>query len=307
MLKGLKILNQNNIIRKVGSKIKNLPQNIKIKKVISSLNKQQNFKKISLKRKSHPRIVVSLTSYKKRFNTLDICVKSILNQTLQPDRLILYLSKEEKYEDIPESVKKLEKYGLEIKFVEYDLKPHKKYYYAMQEFPNDIIITVDDDVIYDKHLIEYLWITHLKFKRSIIATRAHQITFTANGKINLYNNWNWTSKIEETPRMDLMPTGVGGILYPPHVLRKDLLNNKEKIEKYIKVDDLWLKNVEVLSNVSTVLCKKSTVLEKRRIGIPNTQDTALMNVNVFENNNDKALEELDKEYNLSRKILSRVS
>lgn len=299
-------MNQNNIIRRVGSKMKHLPRTIRKKRVMSSLNKQRNFKKISLKRKSHPRIIVSLTSYKKRFNTLDICIKSILNQTMRPDRLILYLSKEEKYEDIPESVKKLEKYGLEIKFVDQDLKPHKKYYYAMKEFPNDVVITIDDDVIYDKHLIEYLWESHIRFNKCVIATRAHQILFDKDGKRKPYKEWNWCSKVEDTPKMDLVATGVGGILYPPNLLDKKLLDSEKKIKEYINVDDLWLKNIEVLSNIATVICKKGIVLEKNRIDLPNTQTTALTNINVTKNNNDIALEKLDQEYGFSKKILRNI-
>lgn len=299
-------MNQNNIIRRVGSKMKHLPRTIRKKRVMSSLNKQRNFKKISLKRKSHPRIIVSLTSYKKRFNTLDICIKSILNQTMRPDRLILYLSKEEKYEDIPESVKKLEKYGLEIKFVDQDLKPHKKYYYAMKEFPNDVVITIDDDVIYDKHLIEYLWESHIRFNKCVIATRAHQILFDKAGQRKPYQKWNWCSKLEDTPRMDLVATGVGGILYPPNLLDKKLLDSEKKIKEYINVDDLWLKNIEVLSNIATVICKKGIVLEKNRIDLPNTQATGLANINVIKNNNDIALGKLDQEYGFSKKILRNI-
>ena len=40
-----------------------------------------------------------------------------------------------------------QKRGLTIRFCE-DLKAHKKYYYAFKEYPDDIVITVDDDVIY---------------------------------------------------------------------------------------------------------------------------------------------------------------
>lgn len=294
-----------NILKKGVRKLKQIPIKVNTKAKLFYIEKVPS--KIKLKESRRPRIIVSLTSYKKRLNSVILTLKSLLNQTVLPDKVILYLYEKERIELPSPLIGLVEKNNIELKFVTEDLKSHKKYYYAMQEFPNDIIITVDDDVIYDKHLIEYLWLTHLKFKKSIITTRAHQITFTANGKINSYNNWNWNSKLEETPSMDLVATGVGGILYPPHVLKEELLNNKEKINEYIKVDDLWLKNIEVLSNVSTVLCKKSTVLEKRRIDVPNTQDTALTNVNVFENNNDKALNELDKEYNLSRKILSKIS
>ena len=40
--------------------------------------------------------------------------------------------------------------GLEIIFVSDELACHNKYYYAFQQYSDDVIITVDDDVIYDK-------------------------------------------------------------------------------------------------------------------------------------------------------------
>ena len=262
--------------------------------------------KIKLRETRSPRIIVSLTSYNKRLSSVVLTIKSLLKQTKLPDKIILYLYKDEK-EYLPSALTKLvDKNNLKIEWVDEDLKPHKKYYYAMQQFPNDFIITVDDDVIYDRHLIEYLWKSHLKFKKSVIATRAHQVTFK-NNIIQPYNKWNWNSKLESTPRMDLVATGVGGILYPPHLLKKELLTDKEKIKKYLRVDDLWLKNIEVISRVSTVICDEGRILERNRIDVPNTQATALANINVSESNNDKALKKLEEEYSFSQEILQNIS
>src|SRR5699024_12827234 len=71
------------------------------------------------------------------------------------------------------------------------------------------------------------------------------------------------------PRPTLLPyttlfpiSGAGSVLYPPHLLDKKLLFNLDYIKHYITVDDLWLKLVEVLSNVPTVVC--SLRIEKMR-------------------------------------------
>ena len=60
--------------------------------------------------------------------------------------------------------------------------------------------------------------------------------------------------------------------------------NLDYIKHYITVDDLWLKLVEVLSNVPTVVC--SLRIEKMREGIPDTQAQGLFNKNVGKNEND---------------------
>ena len=39
-----------------------------------------------------PRLIVSLTSYGDRLNTLSICLKSLLNQTRKADKILGYLT-----------------------------------------------------------------------------------------------------------------------------------------------------------------------------------------------------------------------
>ena len=81
-----------------------------------------------------------------------------------------------------------------------------------------------------------------------------------------------------------------------------LLFNLDYIKHYITVDDLWLKLVEVLSNVPTVVC--SLKIEKMREGITDTQAQGLFNKNVGKNENDLYLKDLDKEFSLASKILA---
>lgn len=287
-----------NIVRKVGHIIKHGPEIIRKKIIFTKLQHQDTFKNSVVKQNREPQLIVSLTSYKERFSTLDICLKSLLNQTLLPDHLILYLNKEEK-EDVPVSIKKLEQYGLEIEFVDRDLKPHKKYYYAMKEYPNDIVITVDDDVIYSKYLIESLYKTYKKFPNCVVAARAHEIVFK-NKKIKNYLDWNWSSNISNKPSFLFMGTGVGGILYPPHLLNLNLLLNLNYIKKYINVDDLWLKTVEIMSNIPVVICDAK--IDRERIDIPYVQGVGLAQQNVNGSGNNANLKSLDDEFGLALKI-----
>ena len=48
--------------------------------------------------KRETQLIVSLTSYRERFKDLPITIYSILNQSLKPDRVILWL--DEEYEDL---------------------------------------------------------------------------------------------------------------------------------------------------------------------------------------------------------------
>ena len=250
----------------------------------------------------HNNIIISLTSYTKRFDTLDLCIKSLLMQTIKPDRVVLYLARKDG-ENIPSKILELKQYGLDIRIVSEDYRPHKKYMYAMEEFTDSLIITVDDDAIYSNNLVKALLDTHRKYPNAVVTGRAREIKIT-NGIFSPYNEWKLSGKREE-PSMMMLATGVGGILYPPKLLDVDMVTNREYIEKYIDVDDLWLKNVEILSNIPTVLCGLN--IDIGRYDIPSAQKRGLFVKNTgIENNNDKKWNELNKEFKLFNKLKGKV-
>lgn len=250
--------------------------------------------------KYEPRLIVSLTSYGERLETLDICIKSLIKQTKTSDKIVVYLTNDIQEKDLPDKLLTLKKDGLEFRFIPLDLKPHKKYYYAMQEFPDDLIVTVDDDVIYDPELLEKLYQTYQKFPNCVVTGRAHEITFDEQGNFKPYNDWKWESAVEDKPSMKFIATGAGGILYPPHLIDSNILLDLAEIKRYLTVDDLWLKTAEVLSGVSTVIC--DCRMEERRQGIPNTQEQGLFNNNIGQNENDLHLKDLDQRFDLAKKI-----
>ena len=104
-------------------------------------------------------IVVTLTSWIKRINTVKKIIESIMNNTVKPDRLYLNLSKTE-FDGI-ELPKDLVEYfdsdeRLIINWVEgEDTKSMKKVFPILQYLKDDdIIITADDDIMFPKDLIE---------------------------------------------------------------------------------------------------------------------------------------------------------
>lgn len=70
-------------------------------------------------------IVVSLTSYQGRIDVVDIAVKCLLRQTVKANRIVIWLAVEEFTEDtLPESIRDLRHYGVEIRFCD-NLLAHK--------------------------------------------------------------------------------------------------------------------------------------------------------------------------------------
>lgn len=97
--------------------------------------------------------MVSLTSFGPRLATLDLPLKSIFRQRTKPDHLMIVLDDDPVCRAYAESHTELADAGVEFVFDSIGLKPHNKYYYAMQKYPDAVVITVDDDSIYRKDTV----------------------------------------------------------------------------------------------------------------------------------------------------------
>lgn len=242
-------------------------------------------------------VIVSLTSFTPRLNKLHIVIKSLLRQKYQPLKIILYLANDVNVNNIPKKLLKLTKTNkFEIKTGYENLKPHKKYFFVIQEYPESIIITVDDDLIYDKNLIKDLYLCYKKNPNSVIARRVNLITKDKNGNLNKYSNWIWEYKENTNSSFDLLATGCGGVLYPPKIFSNEIFN-KEIIYKYcLNTDDIWLKFMELKNNIPVTFTNSKVV---HPLSIRNSQETALMNENTTgKNRNDESIENLQKALNI---------
>lgn len=76
--------------------------------------------------------------------------------------------------------------------------------------------------------------------------------------------------------------------------------NVNEINKYISVDDLWLKAVELVGRVPVVLCDSK--VDRVRIELPGAAENGLTKVNVELNQNDMYWSLLNREYNLISKF-----
>lgn len=204
-------------------------------------------------------IVVSVTSYPKRILTIDKILESVINQTILPNKIVLYLSKHEfkDFDKIPD-LKQYEEYGFEIHWCDENLKSHKKWFYALQEYQDDLVITMDDDILYGNTAIEKLLKYHEKYPNAVIARRAHLITCNSDYSIAQYNDWyTECSLYVGTPRMDLVATTGSGTLFPPHIFEKEIFNKDRFMELCPYADDLWLKVMESYSEIPVVLAEKT--------------------------------------------------
>lgn len=251
----------------------------------------RNSKYSKMKKILKKKVIVSLTSYPARINCVSKVVETIYKQTELPSRVLLYLAAPQfpnKEADLPDELLNfVNENKLEIRWCDEDLRPHKKYFYAMRDFPNDLIVTVDDDLIYDSNTIERLHCSYMANPNCVSANRCHVIA--VDDKFNVLPYKYWIKATEEpvnTPSYQLIPIGVGGVLYPASLFVNGL-SNKMFNESYIKelclnADDLWLKTMELVNDIPVVL----TGLNPKLKYVEGSQETALYIQNKDNNEND---------------------
>lgn len=192
-------------------------------------------------------IIISLTSFPKRMHDLHYCLYSLLTQNLKPNKLILWLAEEQfpnKEKDIPESVLKLKNNGLTIRWCE-DIRSYKKLIPALKQYPNDYIVTADDDIYYPEDWLENIWEAHKKYPNSIISTRSRKIKLDSNNVDN-YINWKLNNK-EESPSYLNFPTNGAGTLFYPNSLDANVFNEELFLKLCPSGDDIWFWAMMVLN------------------------------------------------------------
>ena len=202
--------------------------------------------KLQTENKSGLKVIVSLTSFPARLPYVWMVVECLFRQTVKPDIIALYLSREQVPDMslVPVRVLDLQRRGLQIHLCDGDLRSHKKYYYAFQEYPNDIVITVDDDLFYPSDFIENLMKAH----------EAHPDCIIANWSKNMRPG---TSKYGEWPDAEVglkktgqIVIGCEGVLYPcpSRCMHEDVCKAEIFKEHSFLADDIWLSCMALLKN-----------------------------------------------------------
>ena len=241
-------------------------------------------------------VIVSLTTYGLKIQQVFLTIESLLHQTYKPNRIILWLDEQTYFnrDEIPLSLKLQEKRGLEIKFCK-DVRSYTKLVPTIKNYPHSIIISVDDDIIYPIDFIEKLMDAYKREPHKIYFYRGHQITIKKDGKIGSYLDW--VKKGAHGSSIYNVPTGVYGILYPPHILHEDILNEDLFLKLCPYADDIWFKAMSLLKNVE---CEKIPYVGFEHNFVPLAVDYAssLQKINVVEGGNDVQIKRVFDYYDL---------
>lgn len=224
------------------------------------------------------RLIVSLTSYRPRLQTLHLTIRSLIEQTVQPDSIIIWLTSEDRT-FLPSKPE----YHHDLVRVETcdELGPYKKLVPALLRYPEAAIVTVDDDAYYHRHWLSQL-LNEYDGDGSILCHIAYRVHFTSEDNVAPYGEWtrDVQDRFARQPSTDLIPIGVGGVLYPPKSLSPLVTNRLLFTRVCPGCDDLWFYAMARLNGTRA-----------RKIGTrlyqvlwPGTQDSALWIKNVAFNN-----------------------
>jgi len=239
--------------------------------------------------------VVSLTTYGKRIETVHLTIESIARGSLLPGRLILWLDDEAAYAGRPETLRRLEARGLEVRLTR-NYGPHTKYYpYLVSGAPLDVpLVTADDDTLYPRNWLRSLAESCKEDPSLVHCCRAHVVELEGEGFAPYIS---WRRCRSTVPSALNFATGVSGAIYPPAFQQRLKAAGLGFAELCPKADDVWL-HVQALRNGFKV--KQLKTWEQSFPVMPGTQDMGLIQGNVHGSQNDVQIRRTYTEEDIAR-------
>lgn len=191
-------------------------------------------------------IVVSLCSNRNNFRLLQKTLYSLLNQTIKPDKIILWLDSDtEDMLTLPYEITRFIKNGVEIRFVK-SYGQYTNIFYAVREFRNCIIVTAEDYIYYRKNWLKKLYLSYIANSSDIHVHMAHRVKML-NGNILPVAKWK-NCVNEETARYDNFIIKEGGVLYPPNCFSNEVLRSDIFLKYAADFSCIWLWIMALLNN-----------------------------------------------------------
>lgn len=246
-------------------------------------------------------VIVSLTTYGKRIHEVAFSIESLMQQSMKANRIVLWLDESFKGQPLPNLLIMQQKRGLEIAYCT-DIRSFTKLIPQMQTTPDAVIITIDDDILYDYDVLEHLILAYLSSPQMIHSCRVHRMLFDSNGKLMPYNQWDSRCSQLGTDKCNFL-TGVGGVLYPPHSLDDEVFNQNVFLDICPDADDVWF---------TAMAIKKGTPINKvftrnehgeDYLEIPYALEQGLAVKNVVQGGNDRQIKAVFDKYKLYDKLI----
>jgi hypothetical protein len=216
-------------------------------------------------------VILNFTTWKKRESVVPGMLKTIHEQTMKPDKVIVYLSETEYGHVIPDVINKMKEIGYitDIEWVPGNIYSHKRWE-AFKKYYNCYNVFVDDDIYYDKNYVKDLVETAIQNQGCDII---------------------WTSRIEEIKgikrshpigscavKSKKLQTLSGMSCFPPFTFPIESYSHSKDRDKWCtKCDDSWNRAWIIKNNIDIV-----RVHDRHKVpwkGIPNTENEGIWTEN----------------------------
>ena len=205
-------------------------------------------------------IIISFTSFPARINKTHLAAECLLRQTYPNIRVILWLSMNQfPLCEIPSKLKRLQDYGLEIRFVEGDVRSHKKYYYTFQEFRDCLVFLADDDIFYPTTIVESTYNKYLQYggEKVVVGNYGCRIEYKEDGLLTPYLTWKLCNSSEFENNDNLFFGSGGGTMIRPCDLFEDVCKKELFMKLTPTADDVWLNAMSRLGNNKIIVLAKN--------------------------------------------------
>ena len=232
--------------------------------------------------------IASMATIPERLPTIHIALESLLMQTILPRKIVVYVTdKIDLDRHMTTKLRRQCERGVVIRQVE-DVGSHTKLLYALQDYPEETILTFDDDILYPDYTVQYLLMKNALFPDAIVCNYAREISFDADGRLRPAINGRLltppslvdnvlSQEFSSEPSLLAFPFGFSGVLYPPHSLDERVFD--VPLFKYLcpTEDDVWFKAMALLKGTPAVVTDFG--LSPRTTIVFGTQHTALRHAN----------------------------
>ena len=182
-------------------------------------------------------IVLSLTSYGKRVeSSLPYVLYSLLTQTVMPKKIAVYLDYDHWNDEVlPTLLQKLKKVGVDFYYCE-DIRSYKKLIPALEMFPNNPIVTLDDDFYYNPNYMQWMTDAYMASDKKTILGQWGCKPEKQEGKYIPYNQW-------KDGQYDVIDSDISFYgcccCYPPYVFDGEILKRELFTKLCPTADDIW--------------------------------------------------------------------
>lgn len=229
-------------------------------------------------------VTVVMTTTAARITSVWAAIESIGAGAARPARLILWLD-DPALGELPTSLRRLERRGLEVRHVEPGLRVHTKWWPYVRSTTRHAVpmVTSDDDQLYPRRWLRRLLEVAERHPGTVVAHRAHRIALTDGG---LAPYASWLPVRDTAASFANFGTSVSGQLFPPALLEQLRTADERFLDAAPDADDVWLFAQAVRAGFRIVQVSDASA---NYPFVPGTQTGGLYLENVLQAGNDRQL------------------